>query len=231
MSASLLANPSLALAPAPWQLSGQGYAFLMKMPEDVLANCPFTPTGLRKSRRSPLSLAMLVDYQSSAVGPYQELLFIPGTFEFGNGERQPSISRIYVSSQASVLNGRRNWGIPKDRCDFAVSLNDEGIDRAVLTADDGRRIAEMTLSSSGPALPLPAHWLPAAWRTLAQVWEGKVFTLAPSAQGKCRAAKVLDWHFDPELFPDLARGRCLAAVKIPQFTMTFPEPSVRSWHG
>jgi hypothetical protein len=78
---------------------------------------------------------------------------------------------------------------------------------------------------------LPGHWLPAAWRTLAQAWEGKVFTLAPSAQGKCRAAKVLDWHFDPELFPDLARGRCLATVKIPQFTMTFPEPSVRTWHG
>lgn len=231
MTASLLADPALELAPAPWQLRGQGYAFLMKMPEAVLADCPFTPTSLRKSRRSPLSLALLVDYQDSAVGPYQELLFIPGSFDFGHGQRQPSISRIYVSSQASVLNGRRNWGIPKDRCDFDLSLHHEGIDRAVLTSDDGRRIADMTLSSSGPTLPLPGHWLPATWRTLAQIWEGKVFTLAPSAQGSCRAAKVLDWHFDPKLFPDLARGRCLAAVKIPQFTMTFPEPRVRSWHS
>ena len=231
MTASLLADPALDLVPAPWQPPAQGYACPMKLPVVVLAACSFTPTGLSKSRRSPLSVAMLVDYQSSAVGPYQELLFIPGSFDFGHGERQPSISRIYVSSQASVLNGRRNWGIPKDRCDFELSFHDDGIDRAVLTADDGRRIAEMTLSSSGPALPLPAHWLPEAWRTLAQVWEGKVFTLAPSAQGKCRAAKVLDWHFDPELFPDLARGRCLAAVKIPQFTMIFPEPSVRTWHG
>lgn len=223
-------QPALIDAPAPWTLRGRGYILAVKMPADALADCPFTPTALRGSLRSPLSLAMLVDYAESPAGPYQELLFIPGTFDF-NGQRHPSISRIFVSTMDSVINGRRNWGIPKDRCDFQIDWQDDGVDRAELTADDGSRIAHLTLSSRGPSLPMPGHWLPARLRTLSQLWEGRQFTLAPSARGKLRWARVLDWEFDPAQFPDLARGRCVAALKIPDFEMIFPEPTVRSWQG
>ncbi len=217
-------------APAPWTLRGRGYILAVKMPPDVLAACPFTPTALRDSLRSPVSLAILVDYAESPAGPYQELLFIPGTFDF-NGRRHPSISRIFVSTMDSVINGRRNWGIPKDRCDFRIDWQDDGIDRAELTANDGRRIARLTLAARGPRLPMPGHWLPAGLRTISQLWEGKHFTLAPSAKGKLRWARVLDWEFDAAQFPDLARGRCIAAIQIPDFEMIFPEPTVRSWSG
>lgn len=225
-----LPTSARCIAPAPWTLNGSGYIFVLKLPEQQLADCPFTPASLRKRRSSPLSLAMLVDYTSSPAGPYQELLFIPGLFDFGDGQR-PSISRIFVSSQASVDNGRRNWGIPKDLCDFDMDLSGHGPDHGVLQMPSGERIADFLLQPRGPELPMPAHWLPAGMRTLSQLWEGREYTLAPTARGWCRPARVLDWHFNAAHFPDLARGRCLAAFKITRFEMVFPTPRVRSWAG
>jgi hypothetical protein len=182
-------------APAPWTLTGQGYLIALKMPEDVLDSCTFTPSSLRSSRRSKLSLA------------------------------------IYVSSQASVTNGRSNWGIPKDRCDFEINFNDSGTDSARLTADNGDMIAELVLSSMGPKLPLPTNLVPKAIRTLSQVWEGLEYTLTPSTTGHGKWAKVIDWKFNSDYFPDLAKGRCIAAIKITDFTMVFPEPRIQSWRG
>ncbi len=216
----------IADAPAPWLLHGRGYILAVKMPDDVLDSDPWTPDSLRASRKGAVALVMLVDYASSPAGPYQELLFIPGSFRFGN-QRHPSISRIFVSSWESVHNGRRNWGIPKDRCDFDMRYGlPDGTDKARLTAEDGDFIAELTLRPRGPSLPMPGNWVPAALRTLSQHWEGRQFTLAPSAKGRLRWAKVEGWRFNPAQFPDLARGRCIAAFEIPRFEMVFPEPRV-----
>lgn len=230
MTAALNTPDAVIDAPAPWTLRGRGYILAIRMPQAVLDDCPHTPVALRASRRGALSLAMLVDYAESPAGPYQELLFIPGTFDF-QGQRHPSISRIFVSTMASVVNGRRNWGIPKDCCDFRVDWQPGGIDTAELTGEDGRRIARLVLAARGPRLPMPGHWLPAGLRTLSQLWEGRQFTLAPSARGRMRWARVLDWEFDAAQFPDLARGRCVAAIQIPDFEMIFPEPTVRDWRG
>lgn len=214
-------------APAPWQLQGSAYILAMKMPTPLLASCPFTPTHLRDSLRAPLSLAMLVDYHSTPAGPYRELLFIPGSFRFRAG-RLPSISRIFVSTQASVYNGRRNWGIPKDVADFDFEWSTGGHDRAVITQPDGDLIARITLEAFGPELPAPAHLVPAAWRTLAQHWEGREYVLTPASRGVFRWARVHELAVNPAHFPDLGQGRVVAALQVPHFEMTFPVPTVRS---
>ncbi|CAE7226416.1 unnamed protein product [Rhizoctonia solani] len=63
-----------------------------------------------------LGTIQLIRYHSSPVGPYDELLYVPGQMNFkagGSSLSGLSITRIYVSSFASVVNGRRNWNIPK----------------------------------------------------------------------------------------------------------------------
>lgn len=213
-------DPALAPAPAPWSLAGQGYIFVLRLPQDLLDHGSFVPTGWKRSSRTRIAYAMFVDYAHSDVGPYHELLYIPGAFRFG-AESRLSITRIYVSSQASVINGRRNWGIPKDRCDFDVNYSDAR-DQVVLRGDDGRGFAELDLQAFGPRLPAPGHWTPPSWRTLAQEREGRRYTYTPSARGHFRFARVRQWRFDPALFPDLARGRVLAAIKLTDFQMRFP---------
>lgn len=212
-----------ALAPAPWDLQGQGYIVALRMPQEVLERGSFVPPGLVRSGRGRIALAMFVDYASSDVGPYHELLYIPGKFRFGR-DSHFSITRIFVSSQASVVNGRRNWGIPKDRCDFAVQHG--ATDRVMLSQADGATFAEIELQAFGPRLPAPAHWTPASWRRLSQQYEGRQFTYTPSARGHFRLARVLNWRFDARVFPDLARGRVLGAIKLTDFRMQFPVSTI-----
>lgn len=216
------ARPSdIALAPAPWDLTGQGYIVAVKLPREVLEGNSFLPPGLRRVGNSRLAYMMFVDYSKSDVGPYHELLYIPGVLDFGRARRL-SISRIFVSSWASVVNGEQNWGIPKDRCEFAVDYGADGIDRVACTAADGTVFAELELQARGIRLPAPGHWVPRGMRTLSQLRDGNIYTYAPEARGHVRFAKVRSWRFDPRIFPDLARGEVVAAMKITDFRMIFP---------
>ncbi|OKL60604.1 hypothetical protein UA08_04049 [Talaromyces atroroseus] len=62
---------------------------------------------------------VIVRYQDSDVGPYDELIVSPGFFVNPHtGKRYARITNIYVSTDASVWNGRRNWNIQKHRARF-----------------------------------------------------------------------------------------------------------------
>lgn len=223
------AATDVALAPAPWSLVGRGFIFALWMPRDVLEHGSFIPSGLVRHGRGRLAYAMFVDYASSDVGPYRELLYIPGRLRFGNGRHDTplSITRIFVSTQASVINGRINWGIPKDRCDFALR-RDVAREQIRLQADGGGpTFAQMDVEAFGPRLPAPLGWTPRAWRRLSQLREGRRYTYVPEARGHFRLARVHGWQFEPRMFPDLARGRLLAALEITDFTMRFPVAEVQ----
>lgn len=219
------ALPNVPLAPAPWSLTGTGYILLMKLPATVLDDPRHTPPELRGKRCGGLATVMLVDYQDSPVGPYRELLYIPGKFQFG-ARRYQSITRIYVSSMESVVNGRSNWGIPKDVCSFDYRYGGaDGQDRCDASLD-GRTFASFTFRPGRLTWPFSTAIVPRALLQLAQVHGGQQFVYAPSAKGQVQFAKVTDWSFDSRLFPDLAQGRVLACVKVPRFTMGFPVSAV-----
>lgn len=65
---------------------------------------------------------LLYRYASSPAGPYDELIYVAGMFNSPRTKtRGLRITNIYVSTDASVWNGRRNWNIPKHRADFKWS--------------------------------------------------------------------------------------------------------------
>ncbi|MBW0475311.1 hypothetical protein O181_015026 [Austropuccinia psidii MF-1] len=75
--------------------------------------------------RGGLGLVQIYRYRKSPIGPYDELLIVPGSF--GLPETLTSqasalrITRIYVSTLVSVLNGRHHWNIPKHLARFEFS--------------------------------------------------------------------------------------------------------------
>jgi hypothetical protein len=99
--------------PPPWTLSGRGLILVYRLPKPWLLEHGHIPAHLEPQFVGGLSALMLVDYAQSNCGAYRELLFVPGQFRSPDGNFW-SISRIYVSSQASVDNGIANWGIPKE---------------------------------------------------------------------------------------------------------------------
>jgi Acetoacetate decarboxylase (ADC) len=219
------ALPKVPLHPSPWRLQASAYVLAVRMPEDVIDTASFVPPSLAGKRCGHTAYVLFVDYREANCGPYQELLVAPAVYDFGEGH-YPTITRIYVSTYDSVVNGRINWGIPKDRADFKVERGKDNVDR-VQVSRDGHVFADMRFKPYGLTFPVTSALLPAGLRTLMQHWRGKSYRFTLSAKGNLRMAKLVEWTFDPKMFPDLARGKVLMAGYFPNFDMTFPVATVR----
>jgi hypothetical protein len=219
--------PIVMNSPAPWTLTGRGYICMFRAPSKLLDDESFIePSLLGKRGASRFCYLMFVDYSDSPVGPYHELLFIPGAFPFEDGKRHLSISRIFVSSLDSVVNGQRNWGIPKDVAQFDVRYGENGLDR-VSVSRDGKTFAELDFLSWPIPLPFTSAILPKSWVTLGQHHEGQSFVYQPSAKGWIRPGSLRRSKFDSAVFPDLAQATSLLTVGVPKFSMTFHESTIR----
>jgi hypothetical protein len=222
--------PQVPRVLAPWSLRGHGWIVAMRWPARVADRAAFVPQALQASLAGPLSILMLVDYTESPCGPYRELLFIPGSMRFEDGRRHLSISRIVVSTWDSVVNGRANWGIPKDRADFRI---DRGATERIEVRSGTQQMCALDFGAArGPRMPLSTTWLAQRWLTLAQVHDGYTYYYTPVARGAIRWCRLLDWRFGPTLFPDLSAARVAAAVRVEEFTMLFPQARVAArTHG
>jgi len=212
--------PDVKRVPAPWSLRGHAWLVALRLPAGDPARTAFVPLDLRATVKAAFSVLMCVVYDEAPCGPYRELLFIPGTMNFG-GVRHPSISRILVSTWDSVVNGRLNWGIPKERADFDWVRNAGG-DHWRVTSD-GRELCSLEFTEpTGVRLPLRSSWMPRQFGTLAQRLDGRTCFYRPEATGDLRLCRVRQWRFDPELFPDLGGATVLMALRIEGFKMVFP---------
>lgn len=207
------------IAPAPWRLRGRAYVCALALGDEQRLQQAGTPAQLGQPG-GQRSLVMYVDYTASDVGPYHELLFIPGSFRFADGKRYPSIGRIYVSSQDSVDNGRRNWGIPKQLADFSVERGRRQ-DRISVSCN-GSVIAELSLQHRRVGLPAPGLLLPKRYRTLGQLMDGEHYLYAPSSIGVMHQARVQSLWADGEHFPEIQNGKVLSAAYLSHFHMRFP---------
>lgn len=214
-------NPAQMFAPPPWHLNGRGLVLLYRFPEGWAADHAHLAPYQRQTMWGRWGAVMLVDYETSGVGPYRELLCLPGMLDL-DGKKRFSISKIYVSTQASVDNGRRNWAIPKELGDFTWQVAPSGNARvAVNTA--GHRVLETEFKPFGPPFPLTTALLPLR---LHQQLDGQALETRPSATGWGRLAKVSDLVVNSVLFPELHGLKPLLTVAIERFRMTFPVPEV-----
>ena len=214
-------DQAATIAPAPWALMGSGYIIVLKPAKDFVKTCGFVPEHLGGSFTGGFGTVMYVDYSYSDAGPYQELLFIPGMFNLA-ATRYFSITKIFVSTLDSVVNGRRNWGIPKELADFTCEKKGPSTDR-IRILKDGTTAAEFTVRSYPLSIPVTTGLVPRSWRTLAHVHEGKTFLTTPMARGTISPARLIDFSSNGSFFPDISRSCVMAAFKVPRFFMVFPQ--------
>lgn len=209
--------------PAPWRLRGDGHILLYWFRRDPRRASAFTQPQLADHWRGGLGSLTWMDYRESPVGPYREILFVPGMFAL-DGRRDFSISRIFVDSLTSVIGGRANWGIPKDLADFQRDVRADGTE--FLSAHvDGREIAHLISHAVGPAIPIDTGFMPL---TMMQRMDGRLFYTPLTLRGRAQFLDVVRVETDPtdvEL-PSLAGTRPLLAIKLSDFDITFPEPRI-----
>lgn len=221
MSLSYPEKPAL-IAPAPWKLQGKGYILLYQFSKDFVEKKGFLTDFHKQYKfRGIIGAVMLVDYHSSPVGGYQELLFIPGMFRFGNATAF-NISKIYVSTYESVYNGIENWGIPKELATFSIEKQADKFERFEANYQ-GVPFFKADLKPFALPVYLNTAWLPFQFY---QPLREKILVTHPQGKGWARFCKVKNLQINDNLFPDISKQKLLATMLVPHFTMHFPVPKI-----
>ena len=211
------AKPLVFKSPPPWKLSGEGIILIFKFKKDWVEKSGLLPHHLQGKFRGGLGYVMLVKYENSPVGPYHELLIIPGKFR---KSKKQAITKIYVDSEASTQNGRANWGIPKDTLPF--SWKKEGEKDIIELKSGDQTVFSTEISHGGLSFPVTTTVLPIS---LCQTWNKVKYYTKPHGFGWGKLAKVDKLDLNPEFFPDIRGIRPLLAVKVNPFKIRFPEPT------
>jgi hypothetical protein len=222
-------DPSPPRVPPPWRLRGSGFVFLFTFKPGFLRNGGFLPPELVGPHfEGMLGALMLVDYRQSPVGPYRELLFAAGR-NLRWRHHLFSISRIYVSTAASAVNGWENWAIPKQTAEFEILKRPAGAERVIVQND---RVADVELTvapARGLALPAVSLLAPTSWRTITQFRDGTVVETRIGGRGVLRPAKLLDFRAMPKAFPDVNQGTLVAGFRVEDFRLRLPR--AKKLHG
>lgn len=209
-------------APPPWKLKGNGYIFLYHFPKSFVEKFGFLADYQDDRFNSDfVGTVMLVDYATSAVGPYHELLFVPGRLNF-NKKKIFSISKIYVSSQESVENGIANWGIPKELADFKITKLSEK-EEIVEVMIAGKTFFKAHLQKRSLKFPITTKFFPLK---LAQKLGNDLLITNSPAKGKASFAKLLNIEVDSSHFPPISQLKPLSILAVSDFEMEFPHPEI-----
>ncbi len=207
-------------AKAPWRLGGDAYMVDLRMPEEVLDQECFLPDFLKGRRLGTTSRMIYVDYKDSPVGPYKELLFNPPKFRLDNRSCR-TISKIFVSTPESVVNGRDNWGIPKTLAEFKSRKLENGWEQ-ITVSSEGVVFAELTFSSLRFGMPYSDRWFPEKFRTMAQPSQGRTYCYAPVTSTMMKMGRLRESKIDSKIFPDISKGKVTLCVRLQNFRMWIP---------
>lgn len=202
--------------PAPWTLTGEAWAVpQLQRAADVakyvpsgsaiVAWCGWTPGGY-----------VCVDYHTSPVGPYREIIFVPALVRHG-GQWGFHISHIYVDSAASVAGGRGNWWLPKDLLAFGITKH--ASTTLFHTDHAAQPVATGVFTDNGRiSLPFTNRWLPLH---LLQARAAQFRRSAFWATGRIGVANGALDLLDTALLPRLDHVVRLPLLHVQQFTLRF----------
>lgn len=203
--------------PPPWQLKGEGIILLYRFPKKWINEQRLIPDHLKGQFKGGFGYLMLVNYYDSPVGPYKELLLIPGKF---NPHKIQSITNIIVNSENSTHNGRYNWGIPKITQPI-IWESEKGMD-TIGVGDEDDPFFFCKISHKGISFPVSTKILPIK---LYQQWNGKAFETEPKGSGWGKFAKIETLKINHKRFPDISQFKPVFSVKVSPFKIDFPKPS------
>jgi Acetoacetate decarboxylase (ADC) len=195
-----LAEPALSPSapPAPWATALQAVVWWHRATD---AAVDALPERLRGRPRLPVTVAALIRYAETPVGPYHEVLATP-VILLEAPLPATTVPFIAVDSLASIAGGRSNWALPKTRARFEWS----GAGRELAAQGDGWGVAAR-VRPRGPALPFAA---PLRNRQVAP--DGAELVTVLRARGRLRLGRAAVEVSGPSRPPWLRAGRHPAVV-------------------
>ena len=214
-------------APAPWTLSGQSAYLFLHGTRSILPQFNENIDPEKTPFQGGKGGVLLVRYTDSPVGPYDELILFPGCFQFGDGTYY-RISQIYVSSIESVVNGRRNWAVPKKLAIFQWSDNDTRVKIFLPNAD--QPFCTIRIRPRLYCFPASSALVPASFRTLVQPslddndLPQRYFKITPTCSGWFRPwVQLVEFHTDGKEIPsEKDLPLYTFGIGYEAFTLVFP---------
>ncbi|KKZ61333.1 hypothetical protein EMCG_04052 [[Emmonsia] crescens] len=224
--------------PSPWlNMKSQFFCSVGRakgIPEasyaDLEAQSSFADPAASGQFKGIRCTVIIVRYLESPIGPYDEILWIPGWFEVpGKKTSSPRITRIYVSSKESIYNGRKNWNIPKHLASFKFIPSDtlstmpySGVEISLPSTPDQPfvvlQFSPLTLLSKfsipintsyvpiSPLLGMPPVPESESWKEDALVGTKEWCHAKVDVSGWARMVRVEGKLGDGQSFPELATG-------------------------
>jgi len=166
--------------PPPWFLGATVFALPMApafpLPTKAYSPLERNSTAMEGNYVGLVGAILIIRYDDTPVGPYDELVLLPGFFEYprnladGTVEIRHNVrgSRFYVSQKYTTWNGRVNWNIPKHLAQFNWTENDDGSTSvSIYPFDTDNQPSEsfpstlpffsMTFTPDLPAIPIPLN--------------------------------------------------------------------------
>jgi hypothetical protein len=205
----------------PWNLQGDGF----------ILNYWVSPSFIKQASDfylapSPLGRViqvMLVRYQNSPVGPYDELLILDHPLL--SKRRLSSIPKIYVSTLESVVHGQHLWGIPKQLARFEWT-EDTTYLKCKITVDQESMTININRPKSAQRFYINSHHIPNSMLSIHQAWKGKRYQFSPKFRGHLSKIKNVEWQHTGQIFPDFTKARYLQSFYVPNFSLIFPEARI-----
>ena len=129
MSASGPSERPLPLAPPPWTCKSTTFVLshYHSASTDLPLDIVFDPLELHAPSFSSeketgkyvggLGCTQIIRYSETPVGTYDELVILPGFFSHvgsdGKKRKDARVTGIWVSQETTLMNGRKNWNLPK----------------------------------------------------------------------------------------------------------------------
>ncbi|HMV45226.1 MAG TPA: acetoacetate decarboxylase [Leptospiraceae bacterium] len=212
--------------PPPWHLKGQGFILPFLGNKTALLDKGFISESDKQNFRGGLGAIMIVNYDSSNVGPYYELLFIPGDFYYENSPKKvyKKITKIFVSTDISIQEGRLNWAIPKEFANFNwIKKNNNTL--ISVESSLGEPILKAELNQKFFSFPLTTKIYPI---TLLQKSEDdRLISTQFYGSGYGKMSSILEWEANPKYFVDIVSiSKFFLGISAHQFNITFPLPEI-----
>jgi len=214
-------------APAPWTLTGQVAYLFIHGPRSAQEEFNENSDPIRSPFRGGYGGMILLRYTDSPVGPYDELLFFPGCYQFGDTTYY-RISQIYVSSLDSVVNGRRNWNVPKKLAIF--HWTDHNTFVKIFLPESNEPFCTIRVRPRLYCLPISSGIIPSSFRSLLQppleeTEEKNIYLKTiPSCSGWFRPlVQLIEFHTDGKEIPSHEElSMYTYGIGYEAFTLTFP---------
>ena len=202
--------------------TGRAYISAYNFPKNFISHDAFIGGKLKGKYCGGFGALIYADYATSEIGPYKELIFIPGKFDV-DGECRYAATKIYVSTPAAINTAGDGYFGPKEVATFKEEQLSDTLMHLSVHKGRNRVISVEIATWSGIHFPLSTNVVSFP---MLQMLRGEE-RLLWQYEGECTAtmARIESVLVRPALFPDVAAFSPLASFYFESFSLNFkPQP-------